>query len=346
MECSLYNFDQSGYLNDFINQYSINQHNYLLRNIYINIKNFEYNYIVCKEGEIILGIMPFVLYKNSLGNIIHSMPFIGYGGIYSIEDKKQNIFKYIIEFLEKFSKENRVKLITICTPPFREEEYTLYKNILKPDFEKKNFYQYLDLKKDIFRNIKSKFRGNLKRNVKKCNKYGVQLVENNSLEYLKYWYDNIYVKRLTETNCAIYPFSVFETIVTCLNKDRFKMIYAMLNEKIIGAGLYLNQGISFDNFMRVIDSEYFYTQAGTCMDYYSINYAINAGVSYYNWQSCDEVGSSIYKYKEDWGSELNYHYYLTKIVGDISDFKKIPISTIKKEYNGIYVMPYECFSNK
>ena len=346
MECSLYDFNEDEQLNRFLNDNSINQQDYSLKSIYTNIQNFKYNYILCKEKELILGIMPFILYKNDLANIIHSMPFIGYGGISSIEDKKQGVFKYIIEFLEKFAKENDVKLITICTPPFREEEYNLYKNIFKPDFERKNFYQYLDLKEDVFANMKSKFRGNLRRSVNKCKKNGVELIENNSLEYLKKWYDTIYIKRLTETNCAIYPFSVFETIITCLNKDRFKMIYAVLNNKIIGGGLYLNQGVSFDNFMRVVDSEYFYTQAGTCMDYYSINKAMESGVRYYNWQSCDDVGSSIYKYKEYWGSKLDYHYYLTKIVGDISDLKKVPIDIIKNEYRGIYVMPYECFSNK
>lgn len=330
-------------IDEFILNNAINQQDYKMIFIYNDLKSFKYHYIVCKEKEAILGVMPFILYENNLGNIIHSMPFIGYGGIAAIEDKKETVFKSIIEFLEKFAEETKVKLITICTPPFNNEEYILYKDIFKPDFERKNFYQYLDLKEDVFGNMKSKFRGNLRRNVTKCEKYGIRLIEDYSLEYLTKWYENVYVKRLTETNCAIYPFSVFETIKNYVNKDRLKMIYAVLNDKIIGGGLYLNQGISFDNFMRVVDSEYFYTQAGTAMDYYSINKAIDSGVKYYNWQSCDEIDSSIYKYKEDWGSKLDYHYYLTKIVGDISDLKKVPLNVIKTEYKGIYVMPYEAF---
>lgn len=343
MKCFLYDFSNNNELQCFLDNNAISQQNFLNRFIYQDIDNFNYYYIVCKENEIIKGIMPFVLYINKLGNIIHSMPFIGYGGIATIEDDKYEAFKCIEEFLEEFSKENNVKLITICTPPFKNDYYKLYKQIFKPDFERKNFYQYLDLEEDIFKNMKSKFRGNLRRNVRKCEHYGVNIVENNSLDYLRNWYDNVYVKRLTETACSIYPFSVFQTVIRYFSKDRFKMLYAVLEDKIIGGGLYLNQGISVDNFMRVVDSEYFYTQAGTYLDYYSIKYAMELGVEYYNWQSCDEIGSSIYKYKEDWGSKLAYHYYLTKVVGDIGVLKNTPLNIIKKEYKGIYVMPYEEF---
>lgn len=343
MECFLYDFSKNDKLEYFLNSNAINQQSFLNKFIYKDIDNFNYYYIICKENEIIKGVMPFVLYINKLGNVIHSMPFIGYGGIASIVDEEYEVFKYIEQFLEQFSKDNNVKLITICIPPFKNNYYELYKKVFKPNFERKNFYQYLDLKEDIFKNMKSKFRRNLKRNVRKCEEYGVKLIENYSIEYLKTWYDDVYVKRLNETNCSIYPFSVFETIVKNFSKDRFKMLYTVLEDKIIGGGLYLNQGISVDNFMRVVDAEYFYTQAGTYLDYYSIKYAMELGVRYYNWQSCDEIGSSIYKYKEDWGSNLDYHYYITKIVGDIENLKNTSLNIIKKEYRGIYVMPYDQF---
>ncbi|SHD76651.1 hypothetical protein [Schnuerera ultunensis] len=343
MKCFLYDFRYNNEVQFFLDSNAINQQNFFNRFIYEGIDNFNYYYVICKENEAIKGVMPFVLYINELGNIIHSMPFIGYGGIAATEDNKYEVFECIEKFLEQFSKENSVKLITICTPPFKNDYYELYKQVFKPDFQRKNFYQYLDLDEDVFKNMKSKPRGNLRRNLRKCKQYGVEIVENNSLEYLRYWYDNIYIKRLNETHSVIYPFSVFETFIKYYSEDRLKMIYAVLEDKIIGGGLYLNQGISIDNFMRVIDSEYFYTQAGTCLDYYSIKYAMELGIKYYNWQSSDEIGSSIYNYKESWGSKLGYHYYLTKIVGDIEKLKNTPLSIIKKEYHGVYVMPYEEF---
>ncbi|WP_050606986.1 hypothetical protein [Clostridium niameyense] len=342
MECYLYNFEKDRELVDFLNNNGINQQHFLNKRLYDDMHNFNYFYIVCKDNKDIQGVMPFILYKNCLGNIIHSMPFIGYGGIASVNNKEA-VFKSIKNFLMDFSQKYDVKLMTICTPPFKNYEYDLYKRIFEPSFERKNFYQYLDLKEDIFKNMKSKFRGNLRRNINKCRKYGVELIESCDLEYLRDWYDNVYVKRLTETHCAIYPYSVFETIVKYYSRDKFKMFYTILEDKIIGGGLYLNQGISVDNFMRVVDGEYMYTQAGTYLDYASIEYALELEVEYYNWQSCDEVGSSIFKYKEDWGSGLDYHYYLTSIVSNIDKLRGTSLDLIKKEYKGIYVMPYEQF---
>lgn len=347
MKCFLYNFNREDYkekIKMFIDDNCIVQQSLSVRRIYENYSNFNYYYIVCEEDEKIKGVMPFVLYTHKLGNIINSMPFIGYGGIASIENEKYKVFTYINKFLNEFCLEKAVKLATICTTPFKSDEYDLYNKVFKPNFEKKNFYQYLDLKEDVFKNMKSKFRGNLRRNIKKCERYGVILEENNSIEYLKYWYYNIYLKRLTQTNCSIYPFSVFETLVKCTQDNKVKMIYAILKDKIIGGGLYINQGDSVDNFMRVVESEYFYTQAGNYLDYCSIKYAIQTGARYYNWQSCDEINSPIYKYKNDWGSNLDYHWYLTKIVGDISEFKNYSLEYIKDQYKGIYVMPYEEFN--
>ena len=125
---------------------------------------------------------------------------------------------------------------------------------------------------------------------------------------MRYWYDNVYIKRLTETHCSIYPFEVFKVILSSISRNRIKMLYGLYEGKIVGGALYLNQGKSIDNYMRVVSTDYLHTQLGTYLDYLSIKYAIDNKVKYYNWQSCDEIGSSIFKYKEDWGSEIGYHY--------------------------------------
>lgn len=346
MNCFLYDFLDNEELNKFLNNNGINQQNYMLKDIYSDILDFEYYYIVCEENSLILGAMPFILYRNELGNIVHSMPFIGYGGIAALDDNRKNIFKCILNFLQEFCKRQEVVIINICTPPFEGSDYDLYREILNPDYEMKNFYQYLNLEEDIFGNMKSKFRNNLKRNLKKFKEHDISIIENNSLEFLGNWYDNIYIKRLKQTGCTIYPFKVFQEIISKLNVDKYKMIYAILDGKIIGGGLYLKQKNSLDNFMRVIDTDYLYTQAGTALDYYSIVEAKKMNVKYYNWQSCDKIGSSIYKYKEEWGSKLDYHHYITKIVGDISLIKNTSINDIKRKYKGLYVMPYEIFSKE
>lgn len=314
-----------------------------LKDIYNNLKKFNYKYIACMNDEKCVGVLPFILYKNDIANVINSMPFIGYGGI-SVKDNNEEIFKAIINFLEDYAAKNNVLLTTICTEPFDNDKDELYRKYFKYDFERKNFYQYIDLEKDIFDEMKAKFRGNLKRNIRKCKeKYNVSLVESYDLNDLSYWYENVYLTRLTETGCAIYPYEVFETLIKMHEKGRVKMIYGVKDDKIVAGGLYLKQKYSVDNFMRVVSTEYLHTQIGTYLDYFSIEYAIQNNMDYYNWQSCDEIGSSIFKYKEDWGSKIGYHFYLTKITGNISKLRSTSLDIVKKEFKGIYVMPYEEF---
>ncbi len=344
MKCFLYDEEKHGNINlDEFFKDKLNQSNYKLKKIYENDISYIYKYIVKIDDENnILAVLPFILYKNKLANIINSLPFIAYGGITCGEYNKKELFNELLCFLDNFAKDNNVLLITLCTQPFKQNDYELYKEIFKPDYERKNFYQYIDLKKDIFEEMKAKFKGNLKRNIKKCKeKYNVQVKESYDLNDLRYWYDKVYVKRLTETHCAIYPYKVFEAFITEINKYKIKMLYGLRDGKIIAGGLYLNQGICVDNFMRVVDTESLHTQVGTYLDYLSIQYAIKNKVEFYNWQSCDEIGSSIFKYKEDWGSDIGYHYYLTKVTGDITELKNTPLSIVKKEFKGIYVMPYE-----
>ncbi|MBF8982971.1 GNAT family N-acetyltransferase [Lutibacter sp. B2] len=345
MKCYIERSIEDKDLIEFLYENAINQQFYFVEKIYEDMKNYDFNYIICKNKNNVLGAMPFILYKNKYGNIIHSMPYVGYGGIVSDMSNKEEIYSLIINFLKEYAKKENVILTTICMYPFYND-YELYKKYFDADFERKNFYQYLDLNEDVFKNMTSKFRGNLRRNIKKSQNYGVKLVESYSLEDLYQWYHHVYLKRLNETGCAIYPYSVFETYIRYYDKNRVKMVYGKLDDKIIAGGLFLNQGLSVDNFMRVVDGDYFHTQVGTFIDHWSIEYAKKTGARYYNWQSCDSIDSPIFKYKKDWGSKSGYHYYLTKITGDISQFKRIPLEIIKESYKGIYVMPYEAFENQ
>ena len=137
-DSNVYNIEK--FMNDDIIQKNIN-----LKEIYKGMDGFNYKFIACIKNDECVGIMPFILYKNKIANVINSMPFIGYGGI-SSKDNDENIFEFIVDFLMKYAEENEVSLVTICTQPFENEKYELYKKYFKADFERKNFYQYIDLK--------------------------------------------------------------------------------------------------------------------------------------------------------------------------------------------------------
>ncbi|RTQ94284.1 GNAT family N-acetyltransferase [Lysinibacillus telephonicus] len=312
-----------------------------LQSIYRNFPKMNYRYIVCTDQSKIVGVMPFIHYTSKLSDIIHSMPFIGYGGPTVITNHIE-VFNNLISTLEEYAILNNISLITICTSPF-DEFVESYKNILNPDFTKENFYQFIELDSHYLEQMKSKQRNNLKRNLRIANQNNIILKESYNHKDLKFWYENVYVPRLVETNGAIYPIEVFETFRKEFGGKRVIINYAIENEKIIGAGFFIKQKKSLDNFMRVISTDKLYTQAGVLLDKWSIDFALENNFKYYNWQSADAIDSSIYNYKASWGSKTNKHYYLTKKVGDISKLLNVPLSTIKEEYKNVYVLPFEVF---
>jgi hypothetical protein len=340
LNCRLHGLTPDSALDAFLAARALAQQDYRLAGIYTGA--LEYRYLVCEDEGSICGAMPFVLYRHELGAVVHSLPFLGYGGIAAESDRKEEVFASILAFLLDFATANGVVLTTICTPPFGDDA-RLYRKLLQPDFERKNFYQYLELGGDVYGRMTAKFRGNLKRNVQKGARYGVELAASRAEGDLKEWYERCYLPRLTQTGCSIYPYELFLALLRTFDDRRLHAVYARAEGSIVGAGFFLNQGVSMDNFMRVVDPAYLHTQAGTMLDVWSIDLAISEGISFYNWQSCDAVGSSIYKYKEDWGSVTDHHYYLTKITGDVGRLRQTPLSQVKKAYPGIYVMPYEEF---
>lgn len=336
MDCFvLEKFDSK--IESFLKENGIVQQELNIKEIFKDEK-YEYKIIVCKDDEEIIGAFPFVLFNGKYGKVINSMPIISYGGIVA-KNISENLYKAIIDELIKFSIQNDVITYTVCTIPFKND-YKIYKKVIKPDFEFNNFFQFIDLKKDVYSNMTSKFRGNLRRNLKKSEKFGVTLVEDYSLETLEKWYYSVYLDRMIETGCIVYPIDVFKAIMKNAKNNKSLILYAYINEELIGGGIYLNQISSLDDFMRVVNSKYFYTQVGTLMDDYAIKYAIKLEKNYFNWQSCDSIDSNIYKYKQAWGSEVGEHFYLTKIVGDIEKIRNIKLEEVKEEYKGIFVLPY------
>ncbi|GEM_PF-2385572 len=324
-------------INQFVDKYALVQHSIKNINIYSSIPDFNYKYIACfNEANKIVGVLPFVHYNGAFGDVIHSMPFIGYGGGYALSEV---YLESLISELISYAVNNMILLITICTPPFTQD-YKKYSRILKPDFEQENFYQYIELDNNFLKAMNSKNRNNLKRNLRIAEKNGVYLKEDYSESYLAYWYEKVYVPRMRETKGAIYPFEVFNELRKSLGGKRLLIQYAMNDNGIIGAGLFLKQQVSLDNFMRVVGSEHQRTNAGILLDYWSLQYAQNNGYSFYNWQSCDSIDSPIFNYKKSWGSEVGIHYYLTKVINPIDSLRNALISDIKEKYEGIYVMPY------
>jgi len=116
--------------------------------------------------------------------------------------------------------------------------------------------------------------------------------------------------------------------------------YAFEGERLIGGALCVGLNRVMDYFMGAFDSDYGKSQPNSLLMYHMITYARDHGYHFWNWQSASSPQSGVYHYKAGWGSRDGRHYYLTRVIEDITGFKKVPQQVIKEKYGWHYVMPY------
>ena len=76
----------------------------------------------------------------------------------------------------------------------------------------------------------------------------------------------------------------------------------------------------------------------------ALDWAREAGYRYFNWQSSSSRTSGVYQFKQKWGSLEGQHHYLTRITGDITTLRQVPLDAIRAGYPWHYVMPFEQFT--
>jgi len=336
-------------IREYLNKYNkiLIQHTLEWQNIIKKQKTDEDCCLIAKDKNKIVGIFPLFLYKNPLGNILQSNPYPGgYGGILTDYQDKEIIFKKFSEYALKIAKKNNCLTLTICTPPFEDKEnLILYRKYFKPDFEKENFYQYIDLKNQLLNNTGSHFRNNLRRNLRKAEKENLQVFFKDNERIFNQWYD-IYKKRAKEINAELIPYNFLSSIrENLIETNNYWLITAFKDKRQICGALYVGRGKVIDIFLLMMDSNYKNCQGNTLVIWESLKYFKRLGFEYFNWQSCSSRNSSVYHYKKGWGSEEGIHFYLTKVIGNLNQIKKHPLDEIKEAYKWHYLLPYSEFKS-
>ncbi|MEN1760770.1 GNAT family N-acetyltransferase [Anoxynatronum sibiricum] len=323
-----------------VNRWGLVQHHPVMKLAYEDHERMILQRIVCLDADgATRGVLPFVRFCHEYGDVIHSLPFLGYGGpVVDEHDQEDTLNRLIIHLVEYATAEN-ILTITLCLPPFTSHS-GLIESILQPDYTLQNFFQYIDLKQPFQQSMGGLQRRKRTRNMRIAGQQGIIVTQDHRETSLKYWYEHIYLPRLTKTGGAIYPWQVFKALGKAAEQHRVLIQYAMKEDQMIGGGIYLKQPCSLDNYMRVVSDEGLTMGAGILLDWSSLEYAQNEKYDYYNWQSCDAVGSDIYRYKESWGSQIAYHQYMTKVTGCLETLKEKGLQSIKEAYAGVFVIPF------
>jgi len=316
-------------------EYSMAQHTLGWRNIVEELLKDKSYYFIAKENGEIVGVLPAFVKENPIGNIMNSIPFAGgYGGVvtrYNIRDK-ENIYKALFDEMVYYAKEKECILISISTPPF-SMDLDLYMALFKPDYILPNFIQYIDLEKPV------NYKRDIRRKIKKAIEMGIVITEDDNPSNLQTFYE-IYKKRMIQLGGEMYPPHFFEIVKKNANANS-KFLFAVYERKIISGILLIYNNKIIDDFIAVMDMDYSFTEANSLMIDYAINWSRKSGFKYWNWQSLPAKESGAYKFKARWGSMDGEHYYLTKVLDDLTALKKCSIEEMRREYEWYFVIPYD-----
>jgi hypothetical protein len=309
---------------------------------YLYTKDSErFFYLVCKDKDIIVGVLPFVIYFNQLGNIIQSCPILGYGGIVSEDCKEKNeIFKLLIDKMLFIGKEYNCIASTLGTS-ILDKNIDLYKNIYKPDFIKENFLQYNLLDDLPLNKLKSRSKSAIKSKINACrNNKNIKIVKNDE-RYFDEWY-NIHCTRFKDITANPIPYNVLKNIKNnFVNNNAADFYYAFNNDELIGGIISIYNHNVVDYFASSFRTEFMDLNVNQLMLSEIHEWAISKKINVFNWESSPSKEGGVYEFKRRWGAEEGKHYYLTKILGNIDRLKLIDKNIIRREYSGYFLMPYE-----
>lgn len=299
-------------------------------------------FLVRDENDRPIGALPAYMFECEPGSLMISVPQAGgYGGVVIGDpSRKEEIYSALLDAFIIEAKRQNCALATISTQPFFGD-YDLYRRYFAPDFERENFYQFLDLKTDILADASSKQRGNIRRSIQKAQNCGLRVTFEDTDDRFDKWY-SIQRRRMTELGAEPLPKKLFEGARQWLFSEEMGFFaYVLDGSEVIGGALFVGLNEVLDVFLMSCDSDYMKKQPNNIMVLKAIEYARDKGFKYLNWQSCSSRESGVYKFKQSWGSGEGRHYYITKITGDISRLESMPLEEIKERYRWHYVMPYE-----
>ncbi|WLR50585.1 GNAT family N-acetyltransferase [Bacillus tianshenii] len=304
--------------------------------VFQSFKHFNCNLLIAHEKGKIKNFFFFVKYNGIYGSVIHCNPFIVYGGFPVVDFL---VWRKLIDKLFQIAINEDCITVTLCTPPFQEVNLEMYKEVFKPDYCYSNFYQYSLLNDHPVKKLRAKRRAAFKNEIRRGNLSGITISIENSMDKWNEWY-KIYFERYKEVGANPYPKELFLKIYEELvSQDKAKLFCGYNKGEMIGGTLILLGNKIADYFASAYTGGNLNVFSNTVVLDSIFNWLIQNKYELYNWESSPEK-SGVYNYKARWGAKEGKHIYMTKVIGDASNILSKDVNKVKKEYKGIYILPY------
>ncbi|MFX1536029.1 MAG: GNAT family N-acetyltransferase [Promethearchaeota archaeon] len=301
-------------------------------------------FLIAKKNDAIVGALPLYYYKCKQGNLLTSIAFHTISGITCIKNSYNEVFKALVDYSLDLGKELDCVAVSFNTNPFSHGHNFCIDNF-KPDYIMENFVQYIRLN-EIFDEkgnvIHPNYlrRTNLSRTLRRIKRKPLLISEEQTESNVEAGY-KIHEKRSRELGATPIPRELFDSALRNLTtKGKGQFLFAFYNGKMISECLFLYSRTTIDMFMMSMDSDY--KRLGTNYRFtdYILRWAYDHGISVLSWMSAPRKNDGVYRWKQQFGSHEATFYYLTKIIGDITPWKKMSYRELSEVYKFHYLLPF------
>ena len=229
-------------------------------------------------------------------------------------------------------------VVSLCTSPLFEQPQRAASQF---DFTANNDVHYINLKDEPLARTTSKFRNNLKRNLRKAEDAGVKVSLANNLDDLTRWY-RCYDKRMEELGGAKLTEQYFISMFEQLAESRTcSLIVARDDQRFLGGIVTVQNKHCVDYYLSMFDRDEDDKQASTAAFHFLLENARLSGATYLNLQASPRNQSDLVHFKESWGALLARHSYHVKILNNREGVLHMSPHVIKHDYRFHYLIPFD-----
>lgn len=316
------------------------------RNLLRRYLGAEEYYLIAKQTDKIVGVLPLILKRNSTyGNVLNSLPFYGSNGgviVASTVPDPEPIFKALLNAFHSLARETETVVATIITSPF-DRYAQLYEKYLPIKFRDSRIGQisYLPPPGSNFEEvIMNRIHRSKPGDIRKARKKGLSVTHADTLETLRFLVDT-HQENIRAVGGIAKEWGFFKQVAEIFDYGTdYRIFVAELEGQPVGALLLFYYNNTVEYFTPATVQKYRSLQPGSLLIFAGMKDAAQRGYRYWNFGGTWHSQEGVYQFKKRWAAQdVPYHYYITDCQ-NIEHLLEMTPQQILVEYPHFYVLPF------
>ncbi len=236
----------------------------------------------------------------------------------------------------------RCDVFSITGSPLMRQDFT---GITESVHVLRNRIDVIDLSAPPLAGTTSKFRNNLKRNLRKAEAAGVRGKLQHDTELLGRWYQ-VYERRMRQLNAPTLPLRYFELMFRHLQPHgQVALLSSLSGKEYFGGTIVVYNRHCADYYLSVYDREYDDLQASTAGLHFLIHWLKSQSVTLFNLQASPSTQGELAHFKQSWGAQSREHVYTSAVLNSATNLLQTMPKEIRQSYPFHFVVPFSALVN-